>query len=157
MRIIITGSKNIENELHVRNAIIMSPFAKDLSEIICLCSCKIDFFAKNYAYTKGIKVSLWHTDWERYKQEALIKRNEFASQYTDGLILIWDGYSKEINHILKSVRSSGKPICIYQLCVMKKSGTVINYPKDNALLTRFNNLLYAEQHRLVKTGRIIDI
>lgn len=91
MRVIIAGSRGVENYQIVLDAILKSKF--DITTIISGTAKGIDKLGERYAEENGILLEKYPADWKRYKQAAGHIRNAEMALVADGLIAIWDGYS----------------------------------------------------------------
>ena len=71
----------------------------DFSEVVSGVAKGVDKLGETWAKLEGIKVTPFPADWKKYGLSAGYKRNEKMALYSDALILIWDGESKESGHM----------------------------------------------------------
>ena len=124
VKLIIAGSRGITNYHSVEYAFKNSPYtAMSISEIVCGCAKGIDTLGKEFAYKKGMKVSLWKPDWDRYGKQAGIIRNKEMGNHADALLAIWDGESSGTKHMIEYMYQLGKQVFIYN----NKTGQIMQY------------------------------
>lgn len=89
MRVIIAGSRDIENYILVVQAIEESGF--DITEVVCGEARGVDKLGKLWAKEAGIPVKSFPADWGRYKKRAGPIRNEQMAKYGDALVVVTRG------------------------------------------------------------------
>lgn len=111
MKIIIAGSRNINNRGAVGRAIASCPFT--ITEVVSGTARGVDSIAESIAATKGYPVKLFPADWDKYGKPAGAIRNKQMAEYADALIAIWDGQSKGTRNMIETMNQTGKPVFLY--------------------------------------------
>ena len=70
----------------------------------------IDTSARNYAKARGIKLTEFLPDYERYGRLAPLKRNIAIIEYTDTVLAFWDGMSRGTKFVIDNCKKLGVPI-----------------------------------------------
>jgi hypothetical protein len=110
MKVIIAGSRTINNYKLLKSAIEDSKFKID--EIVSGVAKGIDTLGLRYAEENKIPVKCFPADWKKFKKKAGLIRNREMAEYADGLIAIWDGYSRGTKHMIDFAASKGLNIFI---------------------------------------------
>lgn len=102
MKVIIAGSRNIENYQLVENIIndVRVTLLRDITEIVCGMARGVDLLGLDYATNHNIPVKKFPAEWNKYGKSAGYRRNEKMADYADYLIAIWDGKSKGTKHMI---------------------------------------------------------
>lgn len=110
-RIIIAGSRTINDYDLIKSAIIESGFKID--EIISGLANGPDKLGKRYGIENNIPVKEFAAEWDIYGRSAGYIRNERMAQYVGEngfLILVWDGKSKGSGHMRDLAKKYGLTI-----------------------------------------------
>lgn len=130
MKVIVAGSRNINNYEVVRKAIDSSCFGKPITEIVSGRAKGVDRLGERWADKHNIPIKPFSPDWnniegdnvvigefsdgKKYNKLAGINRNKEMGQYADALIAVWDGQSKGTKDMIDYMNSLKKPvICVY--------------------------------------------
>lgn len=108
MKIAVVGSRNIT----VSDLGIYIPRCK---EIVSGGAVGVDSSAAKYAEEKGIKLTVFTPQYQRYGRAAPIVRNKMIVDYADEVIVFWDGKSKGAQSVIKYAEKSGKA-CRVVIC-----------------------------------------
>ena len=103
MKIAVVGSRNLTNialEAHL---------CPDVEEIVSGGATGVDRCAAEYAKRKGVKLTEFLPQYERYGRAAPIVRNKQIVDYADKIIVFWNGNSKGTLSVIKYVQKIGKP------------------------------------------------
>ena len=111
MKIIIAGSRGINDIKKIERAVNSSPF--NVKIIISGCARGVDTLAIEYANSMDISVIKKPANWFKYKKQAGYIRNLEMADIADGLIAIWDGKSKGTKHMIDTMNKINKPVFIY--------------------------------------------
>lgn len=111
MKVIIAGSRNIQDRGAVGRAIASAPFT--ITEVVSGTARGVDTIAENIAATKGYPVKLFPADWDKYGKPAGAIRNKEMADYADALIAVWDGESKGTRHMIETMNRANKPVLLY--------------------------------------------
>ena len=95
MKIAIVGSRNLTN------IALEQYISDDVEEIISGGAVGVDFCAAEYARNKGLKLTEFLPQYERYGRAAPIVRNKQIVDYADKIIVFWDGSSKGAESVIK--------------------------------------------------------
>ena len=109
MKIAIIGSRNI-------NAINISEYISDYEEIVSGGAKGVDSCAAEFAQKNGIHLTEFLPEYERYGRAAPIIRNKKIVEYSDKLLIFWDGTSKGTLSVIKYAEKIGKP---YDIIICK--------------------------------------
>lgn len=110
MRIIIAGSRSINDMSVVENAIKDSEF--QITEVVCGMARGVDRLGAMWARRYAIPVAKFPANWDRWGRGAGFIRNQKMAEYSDGLIAIWDGKSKGTNDMIHRMMHLEKPVWI---------------------------------------------
>ena len=108
MKIAIVGSRKIT----VSN---IDEYISECDEIVSGGAVGVDSCAAEYAKEKGIKLTVFLPQYERYGRAAPIIRNKEIVDYADKIVAFWDGSSKGTLSVIKYAEKTGKP-CDIILC-----------------------------------------
>ena len=108
MRIAIVGSRGISE-------VDLSPYVSGHDEIVSGGAVGVDRCAAAYARQKGIKLTEFLPEYERYGRAAPIVRNRQIVDYADKIIVFWDGRSKGAFSVIQYAQKTGKR-CEIVLC-----------------------------------------
>jgi hypothetical protein len=114
MRVIIAGSRHLGFVYHplLKRTIEGAIFRGwDVKEIVSgCCPTGIDKLGEMWAKEHNIPVKPFPADWKKYGHKAGPLRNSAMAEYSDGLILIWDGKSRGSADMLKKAKAWGLKI-----------------------------------------------
>jgi len=128
MKVIIAGSRGIDDMQHVIDAVYSSQFV--ITEVVSGTAAGIDRKGEQYATNAGLPVSRFPADWKnltvpgavikrnshgQYNAVAGHQRNTQMGNYADALIAIWDGKSKGTLNMVTYMKSLGKPTFVYDV------------------------------------------
>jgi hypothetical protein len=111
MKLIVGGSRDV----HIHHDELFEIIEKfgilyELTEIVSGCASGIDSDAIEFAEKYKIKLKKFPADWDKYGGLAGPRRNLEMAQYSDALLLIWDGKSRGSANMLSRMKAMGKPI-----------------------------------------------
>lgn len=66
-----------------------------------------------YADAKGIEVSVFHPDWNKYGKSAAYLRNVEMAEEANMLLAFWDGKSKGTKHMIDIAKERGLDVIVY--------------------------------------------
>lgn len=113
MKVIIAGSRHIEDDTLVYRAINQSCF--DITEVVSGTARGIDTLGEQWAKAHNIPCKRFPPDWDKHGKKAGILRNVEMAEYADALVAVWDGFSRGTAHMIDSMTLLGKPV--YQIIV----------------------------------------
>jgi len=108
MRLIIAGSRSIA--LRGMALYHLSNFFPNPDEIVSGGAKGVDTYADYYAKTIGKPFKLFKADWDTHGKAAGPIRNKQMAEYSDALLLIWDGKSKGSASMKKEMLKLKKPV-----------------------------------------------
>ena len=108
IKIAVVGSRNI-------SVSDIGAYIRDSEEIVSGDAIGVDSCAADYAKEKGIKLTVFLPQYERYGRAAPIIRNKQIVDYADKIIAFWNGSSKGTLSVIKYAKKTGKP-CEIILC-----------------------------------------
>lgn len=104
VKLAIVGSRNLTN-------IVLDRYiSEEVEEIVSGGAVGIDFCAAEYAKNKGVKLTEFLPQYERYGRAAPIVRNKKIVDYADKIIVFWNGSSKGTLSVIKYAQKTGKPL-----------------------------------------------
>lgn len=104
MKVAIVGSRNLTNIM------LEQYLSEDVEEIVSGGAVGVDACAAAYAKSKGIKLTEFLPQYERYGRAAPIIRNKKIVDYADKLIVFWNGSSKGTLSVIQYAQKNGKPL-----------------------------------------------
>lgn len=107
MKVAVIGSRN----LTVENLGQYLP--KETTEIVSGGAKGIDTCAREYANTKGLKLTEFLPEYNRYGRGAPLKRNLQIIDYADRVLVFWDGQSRGTKFVIEHCKAQGKPVRIF--------------------------------------------
>jgi len=129
MKVIIAGSRSIDDLGFVREAVEASPFT--VTKVVSGCAKGVDKLGEEWALENDIEIEAFPADWKNlsdprgvikrtgphgsYNALAGIHRNTAMGQYADALIAVWDGKSTGTKHMIEYMQSLGKPVFVYNI------------------------------------------
>ena len=111
MKIIIAGSRDINNKSVIQKTIWESPFS--ITEVVCGEARGVDTLGKEWAIENSIPVKSFKPDWNKYALKAGFIRNAEMADYADGAIVIM--FSKGTSgskNMIQQMRKRNKPCFI---------------------------------------------
>ncbi|MBO5355440.1 MAG: hypothetical protein J6B09_05165 [Clostridia bacterium] len=103
MKLAIVGSRNLAN-------IVLDPYiTEDVEEIVSGGALGVDLCAAEYAKKKGLRLTEFLPQYERYGRAAPIVRNKKIVDYADKIIIFWNGSSKGTQSVIQYAKRTGKP------------------------------------------------
>ena len=103
MQIAIIGSRNIKN-------LDLEKYITDLDEIVSGGARGVDSIAAEYANQNGIKLTEFLPEYTKYGKAAPLIRNRQIVDYTDKILVFWDGKSKGTKFVIDNCKKIGKDI-----------------------------------------------
>lgn len=86
-----------------------------MDEVVSGCAKGGDRLGELYAEAMGLKVHRFRADWNKYQSAAGPIRNEEMGRFADALIALWDGESRGTGHMIRFMRSLGKPVVVHMV------------------------------------------
>ena len=109
MKIAVVGSRNLTNiELD-------KYISEEVDEIVSGGAVGVDYCAAEYARNKGLKLTEFLPQYDRYGRAAPIMRNKEIVDYADKVIVFWNGSSKGALSVIKYAEKVGK-VCDVIIC-----------------------------------------
>lgn len=107
MKVAIVGSRG----LNVSNLETYLP--DGVTEIISGGAKGIDTCAREYAISKGIQLTEYLPEYEKYGRTAPLKRNITIIEHADLVLAFWDGTSHGTKFVIDNCRRRGIPVKIF--------------------------------------------
>ncbi len=107
MKIAIIGSRGLK-EIDLEKYI-----PDNVSEIVSGGAKGVDTMAKNFANSKGIKLTEFLPEYEKYGRAAPLKRNLEIIDYADEVIAFWDGKSRGTKFVIDNSIKKNKKIKVH--------------------------------------------
>ncbi len=109
MKLVVSGSRTINNYSFVKDAIIQIVKKFDISTIIHGAARGVDTLADKAARELGLGVEKYPANWSKYGRSAGMIRNREMAERADILLAIWDGFSPGTAGMIEIMRSLHKP------------------------------------------------
>ena len=103
MKVAVVGSRNIL-------ITDIGAYISEDDEIVSGGAVGVDSCATEYAKRKGLKLTVFLPQYERYGRAAPIVRNKKIVDYSDKIIAFWDGRSRGTLSVKKICRKGGKAL-----------------------------------------------
>ena len=104
MKLAIVGSRSVTN-IQIERYI-----TEETEEIVSGGAKGVDSLAAEYAKSKGLKLTEFLPQYERFGRAAPIVRNKTIVEYSDKIIVFWDGKSKGALSVIKHAEKIEKPL-----------------------------------------------
>jgi hypothetical protein len=114
MKVIIAGSRDIDNYDAVKSAIKLSEY--DITEIVCGEARGVDSLGRKWAMENNIPIAsfpITSQDWDTYGRSAGHIRNRTMGDYADALIAIWDGKSRGTKGMIDYMKTLHKQHVVF--------------------------------------------
>lgn len=117
MRVIIAGSRDIENYQIVLNAVEMAELESNITitEVVSGGARGVDKLGELIAKNNYIPVKVFRAEWDKYGKSAGYRRNVEMSEYADAVIAVWDGSSKGTRHMIDIMKKKNKVVYVYRV------------------------------------------
>ncbi len=109
MKIAIVGSRGIK----VDNLGRFLP--TEVTEIVSGGARGVDTCAAEYARSKGLRLTVFFPDYEKYGRYAPLERNKKIIDYADSVIAFWDGTSTGTKFVINECKRKGKTISVFRV------------------------------------------
>ena len=103
MKVAVVGSRSLSDVK------IDEYIPENTEEIVSGGAVGADNCAAEYARRRGIRLTVFLPQYESYGRAAPIVRNRQIVDYSDKIIIFWDGKSKGTLSVIKYAQKSGKP------------------------------------------------
>lgn len=113
MRVIIAGSRSINDIGHINEAIQKSQF--QIEEVVSGTCKGPDLLGEMWAWFSGIPIKQFPANWGIHGKKAGMLRNVEMAEYADALIAVWDGESKGTANMIKQMKTRNKPFYIHEV------------------------------------------
>lgn len=108
MKIAITGSHSIKDYRIIRDAIKASGYEKLITEIVSGHGRGTDRLAEKWANERNIPVRKFLPDWKKHgQQHAIFMRNKAIVNYSDVLVVVWDGTKGRTKNLISLSEAKG--------------------------------------------------
>lgn len=109
MKLLIVGSRSITN-------FDLSPYiSNNVDTIISGGACGVDSLAEEYADLHRISKYIFRPCYNIYGRAAPIRRNEQMVDFSDAVLIIWDGQSKGTKYTLEYAKKKNKVITVVRI------------------------------------------
>ena len=106
MKVAVIGSRGIES------VDLEEYLPKECDEIVSGGAKGVDRCAAAFAKEKGMKLTEFFPQYERYGRAAPIRRNYQIVEYADEVLAFWDGASKGTLSVIKHCEKTNTPCTI---------------------------------------------
>ncbi len=117
MKLIIAGSRWVENPEFLRTAFGVTGIDWDVSEVVCGMARGADTLGLLWARKNNIPVAEFPAGWRskdgEFNKRAGFERNERMAQYADALLALWDGQSSGTKDMIERARKHGLDVHVF--------------------------------------------
>lgn len=107
MKIAVIGSRNLTVED------LGKYLPEETTEIVSGGAKGVDTCAREYASAKGLKLTEFLPEYNRYGRGAPLKRNLQIIDYADCVLAFWDGQSRGTKFVIERCKAQGKPVRVF--------------------------------------------
>ena len=107
MKLAVIGSREIKNFK------LSEIIPEDVDEIVSGGADGIDTLAEEFAESKGIKVTEFLPEYDKYGRAAPIVRNKKIVEYADEVYALWDGNSKGTKFVIDYCKKRNKKCRVF--------------------------------------------
>ncbi len=100
MKIVIFGSREIEDMGAVENAMEACGLASRVTEIVSGGARGVDRLGERYARQRGLPCKVFPAQWAKHGKRAGALRNKEMADYADYGVAVWDGVSRGTAHMI---------------------------------------------------------
>jgi hypothetical protein len=100
MKLVIFGSREIEDMRTVENAMEACGMASKATEIVSGGARGVDRLGERYARQRGLPCKVFPAQWDKYGKSAGPIRNAEMAKYADYGVAVWDGVSRGTAHMV---------------------------------------------------------
>ena len=115
MKLAVVGSRSIYPEN------IGQYIPEDVTEIVSGGAKGADSAAADYARAKGLKLTEFLPEYDKYGRGAPLKRNHLIAEYADAVLAFWDGESRGTVYTINLFKKLGKPVKIMKAVEKEKN------------------------------------
>lgn len=112
MKVIIAGSRHLDNASVVAAAIMHSGF--DITQVVSGGASGVDASGEALADLHSMDLKVFPADWKRHGKAAGPIRNKQMAAYADALIAVWDGQSRGTKNMIDEMKKLNKPVFVYR-------------------------------------------
>ena len=105
MKVIIAGSRNLENYLLVVQA--MQRCGYDITEVVSGCATGVDTLGERWARSNNLPIKEMPANWNRDGSAAGPIRNRKMAENAEALIALWDGKSRGTKNMIETAQKLG--------------------------------------------------
>ena len=106
MKVAVIGSRS----LTVQNLEEYLP--QEVTEIVSGGAKGIDTCARAYAHQKGLRLTEFLPEYQKYGRSAPLRRNLEIIDYADAVIAFWDGESRGTKFVIDVCKKRGKMVTV---------------------------------------------
>lgn len=112
-RLIVAGSRTIDDRDLVWRAIRDSPFQFNRSELVHGGANGVDSCAEEIgSMYQQVTTRVFEPDWNEHGKAAGPIRNREMAEYGDALVAVWDGESRGTRSMIGCALDEGLPVCV---------------------------------------------
>ncbi len=93
-----------------------------VTEIVSGGAKGVDTCAREYANTKGLKLTEFLPEYNRYGRGAPLKRNLQIIDYADEVLAFWDGRSRGTKYVIEQCKKRNKKVTVIKTVTKGKIG-----------------------------------
>ena len=87
---------------------------KDVAEIVSGGAKGIDACARAYAIDNGIKLTEFLPEYDKFGKVAPLKRNLAIIEYSDLVLIFWNGVSRGTKHVIENCQKRNVPHRVFK-------------------------------------------
>ena len=86
-----------------------------VTEIVSGGARGVDTCAKNYALSRGLKLTEFLPEYGKYGRGAPLRRNITIIEYADLVLAFWDGRSRGTKYVIDNCKKRNIPVAVHRL------------------------------------------
>lgn len=107
MKVAVIGSRGL------RVSDLGNYLPEEVSEIISGGAKGVDTCAKEYALSRGLKLTEFLPEYKKYGRAAPLKRNITIIENADMVLAFWDGSSRGTKYVIDNCKARGIPVKVF--------------------------------------------
>lgn len=112
MRLAVVGSRSFRDYTDLEKTLSFIHKKVPITRIISGGAKGADSLAEQWARENSVDTQVFIPDWETYGKRAGFLRNKQIVDYSEAVVVFWDGKSKGSQHSMKLAKEQGKSVLI---------------------------------------------
>lgn len=109
-KVAIVGSRDFDDYEMLCDYMDYANAEGTVTEVLCGCAKGADTLGERWALERGIKVTRFKPDWEKFGKGAGFLRNQEMADEANAVVAFWDGESRGTKHMIEYSKKIGKQV-----------------------------------------------